>query len=288
MKCECMTDAKNQSLQQRLEELLQTLMKSELNQEKELLSTIQELKEIYLDKDGETNGFRHQYSRISSCIFNAKFNVNEGNKSEDTENVEYLNDSAQILANNLAVIREKIKNDKNTKLLIPITKLYDHVNLELLRINYNAILNEDQDAKIDALLVKIKYQDEKLEEKENKVLSKVDDVEEKISSVQKDNVAILAIFAAVIMAFTGGFSFIANSFSGLGSIPLEKLICLTSFIGIILTNLLYALLKFIWSIIKRKEDSNKIPFSVGTLIVINVIFGLIGCIFFALAFINGA
>ncbi|GEM_PF-4493255 len=236
----------------------------------------------------ETNGFRHQYSRISSCIFNARFNVNEGNKSEDAENVEYLNDSAQILANNLAVIREKIKNDKSTKLLIPITKLYDHVNLELLRINYNAILNEDQDAKIDALLVKIKYQDEKLEEKENKVLSKVDDVEEKISSVQKDNVAILAIFAAVIMAFTGGFSFIANSFSGLGSIPLEKLICLTSFIGIILTNLLYALLKFIWSIIKRKEDSNKIPFSVGTLVVINVIFGLIGCIFFALAFINGA
>lgn len=274
-----LADEENRFHQEHLEELLRMLMNSELDQKNELLSAVQKLKEIYLDKDGNLNGFRHQYSRISSCIFNSS--MESGLQSG--QDVEYLNDPAQILANNLTVIREEIKRDKDTELFIPVNKLYDHVNLELLRINYNAILNEDQDEKLNIVLAKIQHQDKTLEEKEIEVFSKVKEVEKKISSAQKENVSILAIFAAVIMAFTGGFSFIANSFSGLDAIPLEKLICLASFVGIILTNLLYALLKFIWGIIKREEDNKKIPFSVGALVVINVVFGIFAVVFFILS-----
>lgn len=279
MKREYMTDDENQKNQERLEELLRSLMCSELDRRNDLLSKIEELKSIYLTSEGKLNGFRHQYSRISSCIFNASIDTN----AQKAEDVEYLNDPAQILANNLSVIREEVKGDKETELFIPITKLYDHVNLELLRINYNAILNEDQDRKLSAVLLKIQRQDTKLEEKENEVFSKVDKVEKKISSAQKENVSILAIFAAVIMAFTGGFSFIANSFNGLTTIPLEKLICLASFIGLILANLLYALMRFIWGIIKTEKDSRNIPFSVGALVFINVIFGIVAILFFVLS-----
>lgn len=279
MKRQYMTDNENQKHQERLEELLGSLMSSELDRRNDLLSKIEELKSIYLTSDGNLNGFRHQYSRISSCIFNASISGN----AKNTEDVEYLNDPAQILANNLSVIREEIKGDKETDLLIPVTKLYDHVNLELLRINYNAILNEDQDEKLNIVLARIQLQDTKLDEKENEVFSKVNKVEEKISSAQKENVSILAIFAAVIMAFTGGFSFIANSFNGLTAIPLEKLICLASFIGLILVNLLYALMKFIWGIVKTEKDKREIPFGVGTLVAINIVFAIFAILFFVLS-----
>lgn len=278
-----MTFEENQAHQKQLEALLQTLMESELDQKEDLLSKIEELKAIYLDKNGELNGFRHQYSRISSCIFNT---INIDTQVPNT--LEYLNDSAQILANNLAVIRDEVKNDKNTQLAIPVAKLYDHVNLELLRINYNAGLNEKQDAKLSSILLRIQEQDSSIRDKERDVLSEVDKVKDKINSAQKENVAILAIFAAVIMAFTGGFSFIANSFSGLTSAPIEKILCLALFIGLILTNLLYALLKFVWCIIKKEEESGKIPFSVKTLVIINTIFGISALIFLGISYLNNS
>lgn len=278
-----MTFEENQAHQQQLETLLQTLMESELDQREDLLSIIENLKAVYLDTNGELNGFRHQYSRISSCIFNT---TNIDTQAPNT--LEYLNDSAQILANNLAVIRDEVKNGKNTQLAIPVAKLYDHVNLELLRINYNASLNEKQDAKLSSILVRIRNQDKSIRNKERDVLSEVDKVKDKINSAQKENVAILAIFAAVIMAFTGGFSFIANSFSGLTSTPIEKVLCLALFIGLILTNLLYALLKFVWCIIKKEEESSKIPFSITTLVVINVAFGVLALAFLGISYLNNS
>ena len=104
-----------------------------------------------------------------------------------------------------------------------------------------------------------------------KLSKSVNRTNEKLSSSQKDYIAILAIFAAVIMAFSGGFGFISGSFSELASADLAKLSCLVALVGMVLVDLLYVLLRFVWGVIRKEDDSVRIPRTSAIIIVANII-----------------
>ena len=266
----------NQINQEKLEILIQSLMESEFSKKEEAESKVTELKMIYTNTDGEDNGFRHLYSGISNILFSAK-----------VEDSDYLNRGMDTLSSNFEMMLGIVNDQDNDYFKKTFRKLYDHVNLELLRVNYNSLINVAQDKKLNILSNQINDKTKELNENSKQRKKEIErilnEALEELRSVQKSNISILAIFAAVIMTFTGGFSFIANSFSGLTDIPLEKLICLASFIGLILVNLLYALMKFIWGIVKTEKDKREIPFGVGTLVAINIVFAIFAILFFVLS-----
>ena len=118
---------KRQELKKILKEL--AFSEVELKDDNKLESIYSRLENMYWnDENSENNGFRHFYSDIFSTLSEIKTNPALGN--------------IDVVGSNLSLIRERYnaKNkDKNEKLIDVsenIKKLFDHVNLDIARLNY--------------------------------------------------------------------------------------------------------------------------------------------------------
>lgn len=241
--------------QQILEELLETLLKDECRRHDVSSCALYVLESVYLT-NGRNNGFKHHYSGISQVLFTAS----QQSARKDTYFPEALPYLSSTISDIISTIEDENHAHHNAHLLKMLNKLQDHIELEILRINYSAEMNLSQEDKLGNLSTQITLQHKELENishASNNLESSITKAHAKLQNAQKDYIAILAIFAAVIIAFSGGFSFIANAFDGLNDIDLNKLLCLASFVGIILIDLVYFLLRFVWGIIRLDRVSEK-------------------------------
>lgn len=255
--------------QHSLDTILAFLRDNEIPSEEKLDEIINDLRNVYLNNNGKDNGFRHRYSSISKIIYETEFS-----ESRDTD---YYNDTAQLLAENIDIIYHKVENQENRHFYRMVAKLWDHINLEVQRINYNSNLNKYQDKLFGFLsksVVSARSDVDKNVEEVTKISDRSKKLEERLQRTQKDYIAILAIFSAVIIAFSGGLGFATGSFSALADVEMSKLICLVSLVGLVLVNLIYILLKFVWNVIRNPNDNNesgdRIPSSGLALILVDV------------------
>ena len=196
--------------------------------EQEILQCAESFCKIYDDPS-----FRHRYSDISRCLY--------GDTTPQTEqDFKDISRRADRLVTNLGSLKEAVRDasacypeDVAESIRLKFGKLYDHVSLEYFRL----LLFESPYHSFESLAGEI----DNVERVARKLSKSVNRTNEKLSSSQKDYIAILAIFAAVIMAFSGGFGFISGSFSELASADLAKLSCLVALVGMVLVDLLYVL-----------------------------------------------
>ena len=87
----------------------------------------------------------------------------------------------------------------------------------------------------------------------------------------------------MIMAFSGGFGFISGSFGELASADLAKLSCLVALVGTVLVDLLYVLLRFVWGVIRKENDSARIPHTSAIIVVANVVLMMVFLFSFAVS-----
>lgn len=69
--------------------------------------------------------------------------------------------------------------------------------------------------------------------------------EERFSRLQVDFVAILAIFAAVVIAFSTGSNYLSSALSSINTVSLKPLVAVVSLCGFVLANILFMLMYFI-------------------------------------------
>lgn len=161
----------------------------------------------------------------------------------------------ELICDNLEEIREYLhehyEEETNAHLFSKIFKLSDHINLEVQRLrsvdrlteqiknNYNSLNNNLLDAS----------------KKMNDLEKQVNKAEERTSRLQIETVSILAIFAAIVIAFSGGASFLGSSLSSLsGDAALPNIVCLTSLCGLVLFNIIVLLTIFIRSILGSNKS----------------------------------
>lgn len=216
--------------------------------------------------------FRHFYSDIFSVLTQVK-------QSPDT-----LGD-INILGQNLLLIRngyQAINKDENGKLIDisdSIRKLYDHVSLDIARMLYS----DDGDRKlrgeenlkeikshVNSALENINKEIGEVQKEAEKKIGKVqDEAEEKIRNQQKEYIAILGIFAAVVLAFTGGIAFSTSVLNNIAQVSVYRIVLLALVIGLVLVNTLFGLFYYINKIVCR--EGKILPLLISNLILIVLI-----------------
>lgn len=129
------------------------------------------------------------------------------------------------------------------------------MNLEISRI-----LSDEADVWKFSQENKIYRLDKKIDESQSKLFDiekKLNKAEKKIESSQKEYIAILGIFAAIILAFTGGITFSTSVLENMHRSSIYRVVLVILLIGFTLVNILYLLFMFIDKLVR--EDKRVIP-----------------------------
>jgi hypothetical protein len=181
-----------------------------------------------------SDGFRHLYSGI----FTAIHDLNDG----DPEGY-----NVAVLANNMQILRGlardeclKIKDENAPEhlehaeqLYGNILKLSDHISLEQWRHSEFEERNEE--------IRMVKEHADQI----------VRDAEERVSHLQTQLVVILGVFAAIVIAFSGGLTFIGQSLSGIDDAPVFKSTFVVALCGVVIFNMIALLMQYIAGIIGK-------------------------------------
>ena len=109
-----------------------------------------------------------------------------------------------------------MNQDKNGKLIdisMLVNKLYDHINLDIARINYFKKTEMRSYDELQKVMRTTKELEEKTEDMKDAV--------EKVDEMQKQYITILGIFASIVLAFTGGIAFSTSVLENTGNCEKE-------------------------------------------------------------------
>lgn len=238
-----------------LREVLRSFANGKEVNEYRLNGNIKKLQEIYQDD------FRHQYSKIFLILTE----IDKDSKLSIDHITEVLEQVYQQVKTekekhyslkwtpckdtDLKIIDRNNKFYYNADFFKKISKLYDHVNLDIARINYM----KNIDVKSDLSLQKINDIKNITEEAKNNA----NEALEKIKNTQKDYIAILGIFASIILAFVTGLSFSTSVLANIDKVSVFRLIFIVCLIALFIFNLLNSLYGFIIRIYFNKDKNFK-------------------------------
>ena len=116
--------------------------------------------------------------------------------------------------------RNKVSEDSK-KIII---KIYDHFHLALHRIeNVNNIFaNSIEEAR--------------------------EHLQKEVKSIEKEYISILGIFASIVLAFVGGITFSTSILQNISTTSIFRLLLVIDFLAFVLINVIYILVKFIFTI----------------------------------------
>lgn len=212
----------NNQKQDELDEML-----IELSKNQEILKNNDEkyvdlLKEIYC------NGFRHMYSNFYAVLTKLD--------TDAPGSIDILGENVGILYG--VIIKQFDENDEVHK---GVKKLYDHINLDISRINYlRGISNDSEELKNSVAE----------ESKKSRLLM------EKAQKMQREYVTILGIFASIIVAFFSGVGFSSAVLSNIHKVSVYRLAFMTILLAIILFNLLVVLMNFIRDMVSIEHNAH--------------------------------
>ena len=235
-----------------------------LREKQDRIKIYKRLEALYYSSQ-EDNAFRHFYSDIFSVLTTIK----QGDKPG----------SIDILGQNLAVIRKGYQalnfDELGNKIDISdsLKKLYDHVSLDIARMGYSdaADRNLIQTSSIADIKAQVTEESSQVQQLSDTIKGISKDLESS-KDAQKEYIAILGIFAAVVLAFTGGIAFSTSIFQNLHRSSIYRIVLLSLIIGLVLINILYGLFYYVDRLVNKKDKRKIKP-----LWITNLIFLLLIC-----------
>lgn len=203
--------------------------------------------------------FRHFYSDIFSVL------------TQIDENPAQYGD-INVLGQNLEIIRRgyKVKNKEMNGTMINITdsinKLYDHVNLDIARISY--LRAGDRQVSGEAKIKDLQAQVDAMTKNVQNSKTLAENIEKKVNGQQKEYIAILGIFAAVVLTFNGGITYSASVLNNIAQASIYRTIIMSLVIGLVLVNILFGLFYYLNWIVADKDKIKPLIISNVAMIVV--------------------
>lgn len=232
-----------------LNEVLIELSKSQdiLREARDRAFFFMRFEDIYYNCNGKEN-FRHYYSDIFSTL-----TLIDGDSSIG---------SLDILAQNIQTIKDGYipkntdENGNTIDISKEIVKLYDHTNLDIARINYTKTMTNEtmsELAKNKLLVVRLEQKVRESEDALKEISDKtIDDLKQLSGQVQvrqedmqKEYITILGIFAAIVLAFTGGIVFSSSVLENIDKASIYRISLMAFIIGLVFFDLIWILIDFI-------------------------------------------
>lgn len=207
-----------------------------------LTQYVNKLKIVYVE------GFRHDYSSITMILFS----------------ISSVKDARDILCSNIYDIYEIAKEDVNNdiRFIDSLRKLWDHINLENVRMIELTKIAEQANA-ANEVASTMAYDVGTSKEELKLVNQEIADAKKELSIIRTnmknsttESITILSIFAGIVMAFSGGMSFISNAISGINKIGSYRLGIFILLIGNVMFNVIFLLLYMIGKITGKYTGSN--------------------------------
>lgn len=243
-----MRNPDEQERRDKLIELLFELSKAQdiFREKKKRSDIFLKLEEIYYIP-GSDEYFRHFYSDILSTLTQIDSDDNEGSLDVLAVNMQAIKDGYQAV---------NYDGDKLIDISKSIIKLFDHTNLEVARINYTKQLNNATKSDLASTKELLKKQREEfdntksetetiqntLREETEKANKKIEDNQKQM---QNEYVTILGIFAAIVLAFTGGMTFSSSVLNNISKASVYRLSLISFIIGLVFFNLIWVLIDFV-------------------------------------------
>ena len=257
-----------------LKRILIELAKKQVEKE-EIKVYYQRFENLYWDEN-PSHRFRHYYYDIFNCLVFIK-------DDEKTQNM-----SLEHLNQNIISLFDYADSENCEKNIVPsLKKLLDHVSLETARIQYYARVLEDSKregevqyiaSRLNELTDGVKQATKSVDnviDQANKDVAAEQNAEKaskKLKNVQKEYIAILSIFASVILAFTGGLSFLGKGVDIIENVDvkIENVTFVLGIGGVLFLNLLFGMFKFI-SAILDKEFGFKCLIGLNIIVVVALV-----------------
>lgn len=234
--------------QKKLGNLIYELSKELLDEnEDQIKQFLNRLKVIYKDD------FKHKYSDFFPILM-------EIYKDDNEYNIDYLSNNLDMLETYLEDEYPKGEGEYDG-IYAQFTKLCDHLNLQIGQFSYLLSQNsavdllEESNRNLQASMQKVAEVSIKLDDSYENLKTTNANLEEanrKADTIQTELIAMLSIFAAIVIAFSGGITLLGNSISAISdakhyeSVILAAIIC-----GIVMFNTIFLLMYFVSKLTKR-------------------------------------
>lgn len=215
--------------QDELEKLIRSLSKK-LLVELEIREMLLQLLEIY------RGGFRHSYSGFFPLIVLIS-------KSTEQESIDFLSDNLEIIHEYIE--KDFVSGEKEFKdIYDQLNKLCDHLTVEIGRWNYYS----QNEQKIED----IKSRTTVLNDEMSKATKELQRASKQASSIQTELIAVLSIFAAIVLTFSGGFTFLGSIIGAVNDARHYEAIILVAIVcGMIIFNTIFLLMYLVGKITER-------------------------------------
>lgn len=225
-------------------ELSKELLEGNKNQIKQFLNR---LKVIYKDD------FKHKYSDFFPILMDIY-------KDDNEYNIDYLSNNLNMLETYLEDEYSK-GEEEYAGIYAQFTKLCDHLNLQIGQFSYLLSQNsavdllEESNRNLQTSMQKVTVALTKLDgSNENLKITNanLEEANRKADTIQTELIAMLSIFAAIVIAFSGGITLLGNSISTISdakhyeSVILAAIIC-----GVVMFNTIFLLMYFVSKLTKR-------------------------------------
>lgn len=241
------------------------------------------LERLYYAKKGE-EGFRHFYSDVFAVLTSIQLDPTLGDIAVLSENLRwvYENYKAERKDENGIIINVSGK----------IKKLYDHVNLDVARISYSdaadrKVSGEEAISSLQAQMTIISSNIEKTKEEQKDIANELKKQQseykvmaDELKNQQREYIAILGIFAAIVLAFTGGIAFSTSVLENINTVSIYRIALIALVIGLILVNILFGLFYYINRLVNGKTEKEIMPLYVSNAIIVALIVALLAAWYF--------
>lgn len=261
--------------QQRKEfcDILFELAKSqELLQDAYYRSNMYKRLESLYDAESKDKRFRHFYTDIFSVLTQIQQN-------SDLGDINILGQNLDMIRNGYKPQNKAVDGKRIIDVSDAIKKLYDHVNLDIARIAYSdgadrKISGESSIENLQSQINSMQRELQKAQEIKNDyedTEKKIIDVENKLDNSQKEYITILGIFAAVVLAFTGGIAFSTSVLNNIAQASAYRTIAVALIIGLVLINVLFGLFYYVNSLVNKEKKIFPLVISNIVIIVLLII-----------------
>lgn len=227
----------------------------ELAKNQEMLKDKATRHEMYKRLEGlyyspiKENRYRHFYSDIFTVLTQIQQAPNQ-----DQGDI-------NILGQNLSLIRAgynpQNRDDQGNIIDISdsIQKLYDHVSLDIARILYSDA--GDRKTAGETAIVDVQSQLNQIRTEIDKAKIAQNNVETELGKQQREYISILGIFAAVVLAFTGGIAFSTSVLKNINTVSVYRITAVSLIIGLVLINVLFSLFYYVDRLVNGLQENGK-------------------------------
>ena len=204
------------------------------------------LEALYYSPNKEDR-YRHFYSDIFTVLTQIQQASNQGD--------------INILGQNLSLIRAGYnpQNRDEQGNIIDISdsirKLYDHVSLDIARISYSDA--GDRKTAGETAIVDMQSQLNQIKTEIDKAKIAQNKVEAELGKQQREYIAILGIFAAIVLAFTGGIAFSTSVLKSINTVSVYRITMVSLMIGLVLINVLFGLFYYVDRLVNGMQKNRK-------------------------------